>query len=99
MEILRGKKKLLYGLNASGEGIRVSAFTCLAPLSYFEKTRSSCAHHGQCREEGLLIALLSGKKKLDASQISVIQFAAKKAAPAPPAEVKQIRQKGAQAKN
>jgi len=28
----------------------------------------ACGHEGRCREEGLLLALLSGKKQIDYSQ-------------------------------
>jgi hypothetical protein len=67
-EILQGKTTLVYAKEASGEGVHVSSFKCLAPLYYFEKSRTNCAHLGRCREEGLLLALLSGKKKLDYAQ-------------------------------
>lgn len=73
-EILRGKKKVVYTLGASEDGVPAGSFNCLAPLYYFEKSRSNCAHHGQCREEGLLLALLSGKKKLDYSQKTVVHL-------------------------
>ncbi len=78
-EILRGKKKIAYDQVTSEDEVPVGSFKCLAPLYYFEKTRSACAHLGRCREEGLLLALLSGKKKLDYSQTEVIPLAARRA--------------------
>ncbi|MBM4274399.1 MAG: hypothetical protein FJ134_08070 [Deltaproteobacteria bacterium] len=79
VEILRGKTKLAYGANGAVDQVHVSAFNCLAPLYYFEKTRSNCAHQGRCREEGLLLALLTGKKTLDCSEKQVISLPARKA--------------------
>lgn len=74
-EILRGKKKLVYNGQDRGEGeVDANSFKCAAPLYYFEKTRKSCGHEGRCREEGLLLALLSGKKKIDYSQKTAIEF-------------------------
>jgi hypothetical protein len=76
-EILRMKKNVNYNMDLwSGRGqlegsrnsVDASAFTCLAPLHFFEKTRKKCAHRGRCREEGLLLALLTGKKKLTYSK-------------------------------
>lgn len=76
-EILRMKKNVNYNrdtYSARGEleGSRYSAdanvFNCFAPLYFFEKTRKKCPHEGHCREEGLLLALLTGKKKLDYNQ-------------------------------
>ena len=66
-EILKGKKKLTYtGSGETSEGqVDASAFGCVAPLKYFEKTRETCGHEGRCREEGLLIALLDGKKRME----------------------------------
>ncbi len=78
-EILRGKKKVVYNQADIEDGVHVSEFKCLAPIYYFEKSRSKCAHEGKCREEGLLLALLSGKKKIDYSQREVIPLAARKA--------------------
>jgi hypothetical protein len=78
MEILRGKKKLIFEQVASGEGVHASSFKCLAPLNYFGKSRLSCAHEGRCREEGLLLALLSGKRKLDYSQPTAIPLPSRK---------------------
>jgi hypothetical protein len=80
MEILRGKKKLVFEQAAPGEGVHASSFKCLAPLYYFEKSRLSCAHEGRCREEGLLLALLGGKRKLDYSQPTVISLPSRKPA-------------------
>lgn len=79
-EILRGRRKLSYALNDPGEGVPVNSFTCLAPLYYFEKTRSKCAHGGRCREEGLLLALLEGKRSLNYAQVPVIELPARKKA-------------------
>ncbi len=76
-EILRMKKDVnynrdLYSARGELEGSRYSVdsnvFNCFAPLYFFEKTRKKCPHEGRCREEGLLLALLTGKKKLDYSQ-------------------------------
>ena len=75
VEILLKKKKLVYnGMAHSKDSVNAGTFNCLAPLNYFEKTRMKCAHEGRCREEGLLIALLIGKKELDYSQKTVIDF-------------------------
>jgi hypothetical protein len=75
VEILRKKKKLVYdGMAHSEDSVNAGAFNCLAPLNYFEKTRMKCAHEGRCREEGLLIALLRGRKELDYSQKAAIDF-------------------------
>jgi len=75
VEILRKKMKLVYDNMAhSKDSVNASAFNCLAPLNYFEKTRTKCAHEGRCREEGLLIALLIGRKELDYSQKTAIDF-------------------------
>ena len=73
-EILRGKEKVVYGEAGSDDGIHAGSFKCLAPLYYFEKTRSKCAHKGRCREEGLLLALLSGKKELSYAQKTAIEL-------------------------
>jgi hypothetical protein len=78
-EILRGKKKIAYAQGSSEDEVPVGSFKCQAPVYYFEKTRTACAHLGRCREEGLLLALLSGKKKLDYSQAEVIPLAARRA--------------------
>ena len=64
-DVLRGKKKIAYGNEHTEDTIHVSAFNCLTPLYYFEHSRKKCAHAGRCREEGLLLALLDGKKILD----------------------------------
>lgn len=66
-EILKGKKKLTYiGSGEISEAhVDASAFGCVAPLKYFERTRELCGHEGRCREEGLLIALLDGRKRMD----------------------------------
>lgn len=68
-DILRGKKKLVYnGEDQSEDVVDARSFNCVAPLKYFDKTRKTCGHEGRCREEGLLLALLSGKKQIDYSQ-------------------------------
>ena len=73
--VLRGKKKIAYdGGPLSEDTISAKAFKCLAPLYYFEKSRKACAHEGRCREEGLLLALLSGKKGLVYAQKEAIKF-------------------------
>lgn len=74
-DILRRKKKLAYNDSDQSENtVNVSSFNCVAPLKYFEKTRLACGHEGRCREEGLLLALLSGKKQIDYSQKKAILF-------------------------
>ena len=74
-EILRGKKKIVYTGEEMGDGkIHARSFGCYAPLYYFEKTRMACGHKGRCREEGLLLALFSGKKRLDYSQKTAVEF-------------------------
>ncbi|HUU41230.1 MAG TPA: hypothetical protein VMW42_09825 [Desulfatiglandales bacterium] len=76
-EVLRLNKNVNYDrdfYSARGEiegskySIDANVFTCLAPLRYFEKTRTKCAREGRCREEGLLLTLLTGKRELDYSQ-------------------------------
>ncbi|MFP3867668.1 MAG: hypothetical protein ACLFUU_05840 [Desulfobacteraceae bacterium] len=85
--ILQGKKKLVYSSNSAAEGaVRASDFKCRAPLDYFAKTRENCPHHGRCREEGLLLALLNGKKQLDYSQREVIPLPVRRAARPSPAK-------------
>ena len=75
LEILRGKKKVDYtGHEPASDRIDVTRFKCLAPLNYFEKSRNKCAHKGRCREEGLLLALLTDRKELVHSQKEVIEF-------------------------
>jgi len=73
-EILRGKKKVVFAGEACDNEVKATAFNCLAPLYYFEKSRMNCAHEGRCREEGLLLALLDGKKDLDYSQKEVTKL-------------------------
>lgn len=78
-EILGGKKKLVYNGTDYVEGsVHASSFNCTAPLQYFEKSKKKCGHMGRCREEGLLLALLSGKKGLDCSQKTAIELPIKK---------------------
>ena len=63
--LLEGKKKLVFSDKVDSENtVSVQAFKCLTPLSYFEKSRNTCGRQGRCREEGLLVDLLSGKKVL-----------------------------------
>jgi hypothetical protein len=73
-EILSGKKKIVYRYEGGQETIHISAFNCLTPLYYFERTRKKCGHAGRCREEGLLLALLNGKKELDYSHKEVTEL-------------------------
>lgn len=73
-EVLRGKKKVAYGDEQAENTIRVSTFNCLAPLYYFERSRKKCGHAGHCREEGLLLSLLDGKKTLDYSHKEVTEL-------------------------
>jgi hypothetical protein len=74
-EILRGRKKLVYNqADLSGNTIHASAFECLTPIHYFEHSRVNCGHKGRCREEGLLLALLTGKKTLDYSERKAIRM-------------------------
>lgn len=79
-EILKGKKQVVYarGGATAADDVHASTFKCFAPIYYFEKTRTNCGHQGRCREEGLLLALLSGKRTLDYSQKVVIPLAARK---------------------
>ena len=75
IDILKRKKKIDYsGELLSEEYVNAKAFNCQAPLNYFEKTRKKCGHQGRCREEGLLLALLTGNKTIDYSQKTAIQF-------------------------
>lgn len=75
IEVLRGKKKIVYNNDVQFEkSLLAQSFNCLTPLYYIENTRKSCAHRGRCREEGLLIALLSGKKKLVHAQKKALEF-------------------------
>jgi hypothetical protein len=73
-EVLSGKKKIVYGYQQGEDAIHISAFNCLTPLYYFERTRKKCGHAGRCREEGLLLALLDGKKALDYSRKEVTEL-------------------------
>ena len=56
------------------DSIHMSAFNCLAPLYYIEHSRIKCPHAGRCREEGLLLALLDGRKVLDYSHKKIIEL-------------------------
>jgi NADH-quinone oxidoreductase subunit F len=63
--LLEGKKKLVFaGQVDSEDTVNAQAFKCVTPLSYFEKSRNTCGRQGRCREEGLLVDLLSGRKEL-----------------------------------
>jgi hypothetical protein len=77
-DILRGRKKIVYAKDGSADGVHANSFKCLAPLYYFEKSRTSCAHEGRCREEGLLLALLNGKKQLVYSQKAAVELPVRK---------------------
>lgn len=81
LEILRGRKKVVFEKDALAEGIHAGSFKCLAPLRYFGKTRFACPHQGRCREEGLLMALLSGKRKLDSRHLAPVSLPPRIAAP------------------
>jgi hypothetical protein len=60
-----GKKKVVFsGKVDPKDSVDAGAFKCLTPLSYFEKSRRMCGREGRCREEGLLLDLLSGEKDL-----------------------------------
>lgn len=72
--LLKRKKVLNYGTDPIVNSIHVNAFQCQTPLYYFERTRNKCAHKGKCRDEGLLMALLTGKRELDYSQVTAIPF-------------------------
>ena len=75
IELLRGKKGIAYDADGgSGEHVHAGSFKCATPLYYFENTRKNCGHRGRCREEGLLLALLCGKKELDYAQKSAIEL-------------------------
>lgn len=73
-DILRGKKKIAYTDDHAEDTVHVNAFNCLTPLYYFERSRKKCAHAGRCREEGLLLALLDGKKTLDYTHKEVTEL-------------------------
>ena len=83
VEVLRLKKELNYNkdvysargtLEGGKHSVDANVFNCLAPLYFFEKTRKKCPREGRCREEGLLLALLKQKKKLDYRQRVPIGF-------------------------
>lgn len=73
-EILRRRKKVDYQDEALEDHVSAKGFNCLAPLYYFERSRMKCAHAGRCREEGLLLALLDGRKSLDYSYKEVTEL-------------------------
>ena len=66
-ELLRGKKKIAYGDERTEDTVNITAFNCMTPLYYFEHSHNKCVHDGRCREDGLLLNLLDGKKTLDYS--------------------------------
>ena len=74
--ILRGNKKIVYNKEElqTKDTVDARSFNCLSPLYYIQKTRQNCAHQGRCREEGLLIALLSGKKEMVYAQKKAVEF-------------------------
>jgi hypothetical protein len=73
-EILRGTKSVGYGDHPAEDTININAFNCLTPLYYFERSRKKCGHAGRCREEGLLLALLDGKKAMDYTHKEVTEL-------------------------
>jgi hypothetical protein len=46
-EVLSGKKRIVYRSQQDEDTVHVTAFNCLAPLHYFERSRKKCAHAGQ----------------------------------------------------
>jgi hypothetical protein len=77
--VLCGKKKIAYGVEPAGDrSIHISAFHCLAPLRYIERSRIKCAHDGRCRDEGLLLALLNREKVLDYSHKEIVEISPKR---------------------
>ena len=66
LALLQGKK-ICYDehIDPGDDMVHVSSFGCLAPVRYYQKTRETCAHRGRCREEGLLLALLTGKRTME----------------------------------
>jgi hypothetical protein len=72
IELLRRKKTINYGTEQKEDSIHANEFNCSTPLKYFEKTRTKCAHKGKCRDEGLLTALLNGKRRLEYAQMEAI---------------------------
>lgn len=75
IDILRGKKKVTYSNEPSEDRVHPTSFKCFAPINYFARTRETCAHKGRCREEGLLLALLSGKRTLEHTRKAAIELA------------------------
>jgi hypothetical protein len=78
IQLLRRKITVSYNSDTPEGAIHASQFNCAAPLKYFEKTRKQCPHMGRCREEGLLLALLSGKKELTYGQKEVLPLVSRK---------------------
>jgi hypothetical protein len=77
-EVLRGKKKIAYGVEPTEDSIHISAFHCLAPVHYIERSRIKCTHDGRCRDEGLLLALLNREKVLDYSHKEIVELPPKR---------------------
>ena len=77
-KILRGQKKIDNGVEPAEDTIHVNSFNCLAPLHYIDRSRIKCPHDGRCRDEGLLLALLDGKKVLDYSHKKIIELPLKR---------------------
>ena len=77
-KILRGQKKIDCGVESAEDTIHVNSFNCLTPLHYIDRSRIKCPHDGRCRDEGLLLALLDGKKVLDYSHKKIIELPSKR---------------------
>ena len=77
-KILRGQKKIDYGVEPAEDTIHVNSFNCLTPLHYIDRSSIKCPHDGRCRDEGLLLALLDGKKVLDYSHKKIIELPLKR---------------------
>ncbi len=92
VQLLRRKMTVSYNEDTPEGSIHANKFTCNAPLKYFEKTRQKCPHMGRCREEGLLLALLTGKKELTYGQQDVLPLISKK----PAMKKSQVKEKKAQ---
>jgi hypothetical protein len=79
VEILEGKKKVVFGGRLdSKDSVDARAFKCVTPLSYFEKSRNTCGRQGRCREEGLLVELLTGDKELVYSNTALTKLSPQK---------------------
>ncbi len=100
IDILRRSKKIEYSIDGKSDAssIHISDFKCSAPIYYYERTRKKCPHTGRCREEGLLLALLTRKKTLDYSHKEVIEFpAVRRRRVVRPAHLKPLQTKAAEA--